>query len=322
MLDERTGKVGRLSPVRKIAMEAVEACLLPLTRKCGTMLRVVVTGGNSGIGKALCKQLASEYNCYVYMGTRSIQKGQAALEEIKSELSEVPDCAGRIEVVQLDVQDDASVTAAAAAVKAKLPEGDTLYALVNNAGTGLAHDVDQNARISTNYWGVKKVTAAFMPLLGPGGRIVNVGSGAGPMFVGRDGTKMTPPSAKTKTILCSMDSTIDEIENIALKEGIEIDGSGYGISKACLAAYTAALARSTPTLTLSCITPGFIDTAITKGFGSKKAPEEGTVAIRHCLFGSLALSGAYYGSDGVRSPLHFMRSPGMPAYDGVPPTFE
>ena len=30
-------------------------------------------------------------------------------------------------------------------------------------------------------------------------------------------------------------------------------------------------------------------------------------------------SGWYYGSDGVRSPLHFMRNPGEPAYDGVVP---
>ena len=30
-------------------------------------------------------------------------------------------------------------------------------------------------------------------------------------------------------------------------------------------------------------------------------------------------SGWYYGSDGARSPLHFMRNPGEPAYDGVVP---
>ena len=27
----------------------------------------------------------------------------------------------------------------------------------------------------------------------------------------------------------------------------------------------------------------------------------------------------YYGSDGMRSPYHFMRNPGEPVYDGVPP---
>ena len=44
------------------------------------------------------------------------------------------------------------------------------------------------------------------------------------------------------------------------------------------------------------------------------ATAEGTVGIKHCLFGDLEASGYYYGSDAVRSPLHFMRNPGEPPY--------
>ena len=48
--------------------------------------------------------------------------------------------------------------------------------------------------------------------------------------------------------------------------------------------------------------------------------EAGTLAIKKCLFDMpKEESGWYYGSDGVRSPLHFMRNPGEPAYDGVVP---
>ena len=79
------------------------------------------------------------------------------------------------------------------------------------------------------------------------------------------------------------------------------------------------LAKMNPKLLISCCTPGFIDTKLTAGFGATKTPEEGTVAIKNCLFGQLDGSGWYYGSDGVRSPLHFMRSPGEPEYDGIPP---
>ena len=51
-----------------------------------------------------------------------------------------------------------------------------------------------------------------------------------------------------------------------------------------------------------------------------KTPEEGTLAIKHCLFAAApAESGHYLGSDAIRSPLHFMRNPGEPAYDGVVP---
>jgi hypothetical protein len=63
---------------------------------------------------------------------------------------------------------------------------------------------------------------------------------------------------------------------------------------------------------------GFIATKLTEGYGATKSPDEGTVSIRHGLFGA-AVSGWYYGSDAVRSPLHFIRNPGEPAYDGAVP---
>eukprot|EP00656_Telonema_subtile_P048485 TRINITY_DN5787_c0_g1_i5.p1 TRINITY_DN5787_c0_g1~~TRINITY_DN5787_c0_g1_i5.p1 ORF type:complete len:106 (+),score=4.46 TRINITY_DN5787_c0_g1_i5:3-320(+) len=37
------------------------------------------------------------------------------------------------------------------------------------------------------------------------------------------------------------------------------------------------------------------------------------------LFEDLPGNGYYFGSDGVRSPYHFMRSPGEPEYDGNMP---
>ena len=87
-------------------------------------------------------------------------------------------------------------------------------------------------------------------------------------------------------------------------------------------AYTAWLAKQQPELMISCCSPGYIATAIVAGFGATKPPEEGTVSIRKCLFDPIppSASGWYYGSDGVRSPYHFMRNPGEPPYDGVPPS--
>lgn len=41
-----------------------------------TRRKVLVTGGNSGIGAALCKQLALDYGCHVIMGSRSLERGQ------------------------------------------------------------------------------------------------------------------------------------------------------------------------------------------------------------------------------------------------------
>ena len=269
---------------------------------------IVVTGGNSGIGLALCEQLANR-GCKVYLGSRDAAKGEAAVKAIKAA---VPSAA--VELLQIDVGSDASVATAAAAIGSALG-GEQLYAIVNNAGTGLAHGVDSQTMINTNFYGPKRVVAAFLPLLTSDGRIVNVGSGAGPSYI----KKCT--DRDVQQTLCSAEATWEQIEQ-AVQRGLKCDGrQGYGCSKAGVGAYTMLLARSHPGLLISCVSPGFIDTAIVSGYGATKPPAQGTVSIHHCLFESLGGSGWYFGSDAVRSPLHFLRNPGEPAYDGAPPAF-
>ena len=71
---------------------------------------ILVTGASSGIGLALCKLLIRDHSCYVYLGSRNVAKGETAKKTI---LEEVPDKAGMIEVIQIDVGSDDSVQAAA-----------------------------------------------------------------------------------------------------------------------------------------------------------------------------------------------------------------
>jgi len=47
--------------------------------------RILVTGANTGIGLALTKQLVADYGCHVYLGSRSTEKGEKAVAEVKSE---------------------------------------------------------------------------------------------------------------------------------------------------------------------------------------------------------------------------------------------
>ena len=61
------------------------------------------------------------------MGTRSQERGQKAIDEMPE------GCKGHIEVLLVDVADEASVKTAAAALKARLGD-EKLYGLVNNAG--------------------------------------------------------------------------------------------------------------------------------------------------------------------------------------------
>ena len=94
---------------------------------------------------------------------------------------ECPATVGKIEVLKVDVSDDASVTAAATALTGKLG-GTKLYGLVNNAGIGWGNEA--NTIMNTNVYGVKRMTEAFLPMLdSTSGRVVHLGSGAGPMFV-------------------------------------------------------------------------------------------------------------------------------------------
>ena len=46
------------------------------------MKRIIVTGGNAGIGYALCKQLIVDHGCYVYMGSRNVDRGNTAIEKL------------------------------------------------------------------------------------------------------------------------------------------------------------------------------------------------------------------------------------------------
>ncbi len=171
-----------------------------------------------------------------------------------------------------------------------------------------------------------------MPLLEPeGGRIVNVASASGPNFVNRC-------SDERQQLLTSTEVTWEEIETL-MEEALQIeaddgdfqaagldDGAPYGLSKACLNAYTIALAREHPELVINSCTPGFIETDMTRPMAEQKGvdpeemgmkpPKEGTRSIRFLLFGEPGGTGWYFGSDAKRSPMDRYRSPGDPPYRG------
>ena len=171
---------------------------------------------------------------------------------------------------------------------------------------------------------------AFQPLVRDDGRIVNVSSASGPTFVSRC-------REDRQRQLTDPDVTWDAIEAVMVEclgiaeEGGDFEAAGfgsgnaYGLSKACLNAYTIALARQNPAMTINACTPGYIATDLTlpRAAGKDpaslgmKTPEEGTKASLHLLLGDPVGSGWYFGSDALRSPLDRYRSPGDPPYDGT-----
>jgi carbonyl reductase 1 len=216
-----------------------------------------------------------------------------------------------------NVSNDASVQSAATTLSQKLGQSSKLYAIVNNAGTGFCHNTPPSEILDTNTRGPRRVVDAFLPYLDPTiGRIVNLGSGAGPMFVG--GNKLS--NDRKRRYLNPMDNKeIEEEITHILKMNDEY--AAYGGSKALLACYTMKLAQLHPSLSISILSPGYILTDMTRGMGATKSPEEGTVSLIKCLFEDLPASGYFWGSDGLRSPLHYLRNPGEPEYDGTMPSF-
>lgn len=285
------------------------------------MRRILVTGANKGIGLAIVEAILDEHtDTFVYLGSRDSVRGREAAAGL---VAKHPDWASRIEVLTLDVADDRSVASAAKSAR-------SLYAIVNNAGIGLASK-DLATVLETNTLGVHRVCEAFLPHLEPNGRIVNVTSASGPSFVATCSAEMQRffLDADKQLTWPRLRAFIDEC--VALGEDPKSfaakglgDGAPYGLSKACANTYTLILAREHPNLRVNACTPGFIATDMTLHYAAgrspaeagMKPPSEGAKAPMHLLFAELEGNGHYYGSDAKRSPLDRYRSPGSPAYTG------
>ncbi|WP_454050118.1 SDR family NAD(P)-dependent oxidoreductase [Cellulomonas sp. Marseille-Q8402] len=149
-------------------MDASE--VLPRSALPGSGLRALVTGGNSGIGFEIARQLL-EHGVEVWIGARDLARGQRAAVEL----------GGTARVVALDVTQPASIAAAVDLV------GD-LDILVNNAGINPgAEDIvgtgleQLRTAYETNVFGLVAVAQGFLPALRRSAhpRIVNISSGTG-----------------------------------------------------------------------------------------------------------------------------------------------
>ena len=139
----------------------------------------LVTGGNRGIGLAICRGLARS-GMSVLLGGRSRERGEEAAEELRED-------GPKVRPVEVDVADVGSVDDCA---KVVLGEFGRLDVLVNNAGVYLEDDVrgplgleDEVLRrtLEVNLHGPLRTCRAFVPgMVERGyGRVVNVSSDCG-----------------------------------------------------------------------------------------------------------------------------------------------
>jgi NAD(P)-dependent dehydrogenase (short-subunit alcohol dehydrogenase family) len=292
------------------------------------MRRILVTGANKGIGFAIAKGILAEHtDTFVLLGSRDRTRGRAAVDTL---IAEHPSVTGRLRLLEIDVSNEKSVTTAVDEVRRELGSAGALYGIVNNAGIGAANDM--KTVLNVNTLGVRRVCDAFLPLVEPqGGRIVNVTSASGPVFVAKCSADRRRSFLDAQNDWADLEALMNECialggDKSAFEKAGLGDGDAYGLSKACTNAYTLQLARLHPTLRINACTPGFIETDMTRKYAvsqgktpvelGMKTPEDGARCPLLLLFGELEGNGRYYGSDGMRSPFDAYRAPGSPPYTG------
>ncbi|KAI9484600.1 hypothetical protein BDB00DRAFT_792750 [Zychaea mexicana] len=177
----------------------------------------IITGSNTGIGRVCALEMARKH-CQIIVASRSEDKGQAVVSEIKSATGNE-----KVEFVKLDLLSLQSVKTFADTFKSRY---DKLHILLNNAGVmlcpyGLSED-GLETHFATNHVAHYYLTMQLLPLLikSAPSRIVNVSS---------KGHQMTSLSAR------SLDKVNDEKGyNSTLQ---------YGLSKACNILFTRELAK-------------------------------------------------------------------------------
>jgi len=240
------------------------------------MKKAFITGANKSIGLETARQLLQK-GFYVYLGSRSLENGQKATEQLKSE------GLTNVEVVQIDVTDENSVKNARTAIGNKT---DVLDVLINNSGiSGVRADENGNYIPQTaadtsidvfkevyeiNVYGVIRVTQAFLDLLKKSDepRIVMVSSSQG-------------------SITLHSDPTYKYYNH---------KGAVYLSSKSALNMYTVNLAyefRDT-NFKINAVSPGFTKTDFNNNRGTGTVENAGKRIVKYALIGNDGVTGKFF----------------------------
>ena len=235
------------------------------------MKTALITGANKSIGFETARQLLQN-GYYVYLGSRDVQKGQQAVDQLKAE--------GLINVdpIVIDVDNPDSIKAAREALGQKT---SVLDVLINNAGvsgampqTALDTDISVFRQVlETNFFGVIETTQAFIDLLKSSAepRIVNVTSGLGSLTLHND------PAWKYYSV----------------------KAAGYVSSKAALNAYTIVLAydlRDTP-FKVNAVDPGYTATDFNHHSGPGTVPDAAGRVVKAAMLGPDGPTGQFFSDD-------------------------
>jgi NAD(P)-dependent dehydrogenase (short-subunit alcohol dehydrogenase family) len=241
----------------------------------------LVTGANQGIGLQIAKDLVA-HGFTVLVGSRNLERGLAAAKKIG------PDA----RALQLDVADQASITAAAERIRNELGRLDVLInnAAISNTRLRPGESVEEYAKSTrpsnvsldevravweTNVFGVLAVTQAMLPLLreAPAARIVNVSSGVGSL------TRNADPAFPWRSIFGPVyPASKTALNAITLAMAIELESTGIKVNAAC---------------------PGYTKTNLNNYTGTQTLEEGAREPVRLALLGPDGPTGTFSNSAGV-----------------------
>ncbi|MEE1897007.1 SDR family NAD(P)-dependent oxidoreductase [Flavobacterium rakeshii] len=191
----------------------------------------LVTGANTGVGFQIAKALAQN-NYIVYVGSRDLQKGEAAAKEIGS----------NAKVIQLDITNSDAVNAAVATIQG---EFGYLTLLVNNAAIShagkagrtmeeilgaqkpsIASIAELQTVWNTNVFSTLAITQAFLPLLKEttASRIVTVSSALGSLTINSN-----PHNTNRAAFDAVYGASKTALNGIFLSLAIELENTGIKV---------------------------------------------------------------------------------------------
>lgn len=255
---------------------------------------VLVTGGNKGIGFGIVKALAlnaPEFDT-VILTARNPALGQQAILELGSP--------SKVVFFKLDVESKEDIDNCASFVRGTYGKIDVL---VNNAGwaaKGDAFDEEVvNTTIGINFYGLKYMTEAFIPLLNESGHIVNISSSCGETrFLKNENLalRFLDPNLTFEGII----GLAEEFKRL-VKEGIWKENGwptfGYAVSKILVNSYTRVLnqefVKNGINLRVNAVHPGWVRTDMA-GQGADLSIEEGAALPVRVARDLSSLSGKYW----------------------------
>ncbi|OMJ87455.1 hypothetical protein SteCoe_10785 [Stentor coeruleus] len=258
---------------------------------------VLITGSNKGIGfgtaKALLEQ-APEFKTII-LTARDSSLGESARQALGH--------LDRTDFIKLDVVSKSDIQAAASFVQSKYGHLDVL---VNNAGfliKGESFNLEIVQRtFATNFYGLKDMCEAFLPIMSPNGHIVNISS-----KLGLTSTLNNPELASR-----FLDPNLTEEGVLALAEEFtKYVGEGtwtehgwptsefavYGISKSLVNSYSRVLHRDLKArgvnIRVNSVHPGWVRTDM-GGPEADLSLEEGCVAPVQVIRDESDVSGKFW----------------------------